>query len=180
MDDDRFARLTPRQLDCLRLLPIKGSSKGIAEALDIAPGTVDQHLKGARRLLGVSDSWMASELFLAHLRTHPQKLDNQPEPVDVPPQPAATTPGTDDRSEGQSECNGDQGDAPKRPSDPRRPSLSTLLFPSVGRSPNELSIRSRLSLIALETFLAAGAVAILVALVFSMSLLLVVLNRRGG
>jgi hypothetical protein len=179
MDDDRFTRLTPRQLDCLRLLPVKGSSKGVAEALRISPGTVDQHLKSARRMLGVNDSWMASEMVLSHLRAHPQKLDNQPEAVADPPEPSTVSTGTDDRSEGQGE-NGGLGDSGWNKPPQVRPSLSAVLFPPLGRPPNDLSTRSRLSLIAVQAFLAISAVSMLFALVYAMSRLLIVLNRHGG
>jgi DNA-binding CsgD family transcriptional regulator len=181
MDDDRFARLTPRQLDCLRLLPVKGSSKGVAEALRISPGTVDQHLKSARRMLGVNDSWMASQMVLRHLRAHPQKLDNQPEAVADPPEPSTVSTGTDDRSEGQGDSGGSGNSGWKKPPPTRRiPSLSAVLFPPVGRPPNDLSTRSRLSLIAVQALLAISAVSMLFALVYTMSRLLIVLNRHGG
>jgi DNA-binding CsgD family transcriptional regulator len=45
--DTRVVQLSGRQIDFLRLLLMAGSSKGVAEKLRIAPGTVDQHLKAA-------------------------------------------------------------------------------------------------------------------------------------
>lgn len=181
MDDDRVTRLSARQLDCLRLLPIMGSSKGIAEALQITPGTVDQHLKAARRMLGVSDSWAASRLMLAHQERHPQKLDTQPEPVAAPVGVEATGFGTNDRSEGRGEREATGSGRQNELLSPRRiMSLSAMLFPPVGRPPNDLSARFRLSMMAVQALLATGAVSMLFALVCLMSRLLIVLARHGA
>src|SRR3954452_24210595 len=49
----RVARLTPGQLDCLRLVDQLLSSKEIATELQISPHTVDQRIRQALATLGV-------------------------------------------------------------------------------------------------------------------------------
>jgi len=49
----RVARLTPGQLDCLRLVDQLLSSKEIATELQISPHTVDQRVRQALAILGV-------------------------------------------------------------------------------------------------------------------------------
>ena len=49
----RVARLTPAQLDCLRLVDQLMSSKEIAAELHISPHTVDQRIRQALAILGV-------------------------------------------------------------------------------------------------------------------------------
>lgn len=61
--DERFERLTGRQRDCLRLYDQRMSAKDIADALSISPGVVNEHLAGARRILGVSRSAEAARLL---------------------------------------------------------------------------------------------------------------------
>ena len=50
-EPDRFASLTPRELDILRELAVGQSNKEIALALDIAPGTVKLHIRSILRKL---------------------------------------------------------------------------------------------------------------------------------
>ena len=52
-EPDRFASLTPRELDILRELAEGQSNKEIAHALEIAPGTVKLHIRSILRKLDV-------------------------------------------------------------------------------------------------------------------------------
>jgi DNA-binding CsgD family transcriptional regulator len=65
MESSRIARLTDRQRLCLRLVHAHLSSKEIAPRVGIGPGTVDQHIKAAMQVLGVSDrraaAWILAE-----------------------------------------------------------------------------------------------------------------------
>lgn len=63
MDVDRLARLTDKQRTCLRLVYAHMSSKEIALHLGIEPGTVDQYVKAAMRILGVGDRRAAAKLL---------------------------------------------------------------------------------------------------------------------
>lgn len=58
-----FARLTPRELDCLRALRVNGEAKLAARALSISLTTFNEHLGKARKKLGVGRSWDAARLL---------------------------------------------------------------------------------------------------------------------
>jgi DNA-binding CsgD family transcriptional regulator len=55
MEPERLARLTDQQRACLRLVYAHMTSKEIAPLMGIEPGSVDQHVKAAMRVLGVGD-----------------------------------------------------------------------------------------------------------------------------
>jgi DNA-binding CsgD family transcriptional regulator len=58
----RIARLTPGQLDCLRLVGQHMSSKEIASELGISPHTVDQRVRQSLSILGVERRAQAARL----------------------------------------------------------------------------------------------------------------------
>jgi DNA-binding CsgD family transcriptional regulator len=58
----RVARLSPGQLDCLRLVNEHLSSKEIAAELKISPHTVDQRIRGALQTLGVERRSQAARM----------------------------------------------------------------------------------------------------------------------
>ena len=60
---DLIDRLTEGQRDCLQLVARLHSSKEIARKLAISPHTVDQRLKRAQSILGVSSRFEAARLF---------------------------------------------------------------------------------------------------------------------
>lgn len=62
-DNPGFARLTPRERDCLRALRENGEAKLAARSLSIGLATFNEHLAKARRKLGVSRSWEAARLL---------------------------------------------------------------------------------------------------------------------
>ena len=62
----RVARLTPAQLDCLRLVDQHLSSKEIAAELHISPHTVDQRIRQALGILGVERRSQAARLVSQH------------------------------------------------------------------------------------------------------------------
>jgi len=181
MMNDGVERLSSRQRDCLRLLPVMGSSKRIAEELKIAPGTVDQHLKAARRILGVSDSWTAAQIVLRHPEPI-QKLDIHPRTVGSPAllAPPEAAPDEQEQSLRDNAIEPDQAATPPPAGAMIHRPLRTLLFPTLGRPPNDLDIPARLSLIALQAVIAVGAVSVLFVLVFAMSRFLVFVARNGG
>jgi DNA-binding CsgD family transcriptional regulator len=63
MDQERLARLTEQQRVCLRLVYTHMTSKEIARLLGLEPGSVDQHIKTAMRILGVSERRVAARLL---------------------------------------------------------------------------------------------------------------------
>jgi DNA-binding CsgD family transcriptional regulator len=58
----RVARLSPGQLDCLRLVDQHLSSKEIAAELEISPHTVDQRIRQALHTLGVERRTQAARI----------------------------------------------------------------------------------------------------------------------
>jgi DNA-binding CsgD family transcriptional regulator len=66
MDRDRLDRLTDQQRACLRMVYAHMTSKEIAPRLGIEPGSVDQHIKAAMRVLGVGERRTAARLLAEH------------------------------------------------------------------------------------------------------------------
>ncbi|MBW8910323.1 MAG: helix-turn-helix domain-containing protein [Sphingomonas sp.] len=62
-DQSRLARLNERQKSCLRLYYQGLEAKEIARELGNSPNTVNQHLRDARRILGVARSVQAARLL---------------------------------------------------------------------------------------------------------------------
>jgi len=72
----RVARLSPGQLDCLRLVDQHLSSKEIAAELHISPHTVDQRIRQALQILGVERRTQAARI-VAQYRGPYQRLIHQ-------------------------------------------------------------------------------------------------------
>lgn len=62
---ERFTRLTIGQRECLRMVHERMTSKDIARELQISPHTVDQRLRQAIEILGVSSRVEAARAFAA-------------------------------------------------------------------------------------------------------------------
>ncbi|HEX8512951.1 MAG TPA: helix-turn-helix transcriptional regulator [Allosphingosinicella sp.] len=86
MDPKRIARLTEQQRACLRHVYAHLTSKEIAPIMGIAPGSVDQHIKAAMRILNVEDRRTAARVLAEYEAEH----DIQPlvyQPLDIASQP---------------------------------------------------------------------------------------------
>jgi DNA-binding CsgD family transcriptional regulator len=68
MDIDRLARLTEQQRLCLRHVYAHRTSKEIARLLGINPNSVDQHIKAATRILGVTERRDAATMLADYER----------------------------------------------------------------------------------------------------------------
>jgi DNA-binding CsgD family transcriptional regulator len=66
MDPKRVLRLTEQQRTCLRYVYAHKTSKEIAPLLGIEPGSVDQHIKAAMRILGVGERRTAARILAEH------------------------------------------------------------------------------------------------------------------
>src|SRR3954453_23642157 len=88
MDADRMERLTDQQRECLRLVYAHLSSKEIAPRLGVEPGTVDQYLKAAMRILGVADRRAAARMLAEHEAKTGQPLVYQPLDIALAGDPA--------------------------------------------------------------------------------------------
>jgi DNA-binding CsgD family transcriptional regulator len=74
----RVARLTPAQLDCLRLVDRLLSSKEIAAELHISPHTVDQRIRQALAILGVERRAQAARIVAQYEGTYQRLIHQSP------------------------------------------------------------------------------------------------------
>lgn len=88
---DRVARLTPGQLDCLRLVDQHMSSKEIAVELAISSHTVDQRIRQALATLGVERRAQAARLVSQHRGPYQRLIHQSPH---IEPLSAAGHPGS--------------------------------------------------------------------------------------
>lgn len=72
------SRLTPGQLDCLRLVDQHLSSKEIAVELGISPHTVDQRIRLSLQTLGVERRSQAARLVSQELGPYQRLIDQSP------------------------------------------------------------------------------------------------------
>jgi DNA-binding CsgD family transcriptional regulator len=96
MERHPVERLTQKQRACLRYVASGMTSKEIAPLLGIEPGSVDQHIKGAMRILDVGDRRRAARLLVAHEQGGGQRLVYQPPHVAAQPHWPITALSTDD------------------------------------------------------------------------------------
>ena len=96
---DPLARLTDKQRACLRLVYAHMSSKEIAPRLGVEPNTVDQYVKAAMRILGVSDRRAAARMLAQYEAADGQLLVYQPLGIAGARQPAILAPSTERRPE---------------------------------------------------------------------------------
>lgn len=94
MEPDRLARLTDKQRECLRLVYAHLSSKEIAPRLGVEPGTVDQYIKAAMRILGVADRRAAARMLAEHEARIGQPLVYHPLDIALVGDPAMFGPST--------------------------------------------------------------------------------------
>ena len=81
---ERVARLSPGQLDCLRLVDQLLSSKEIAAELKISPHTVDQRIRHALAILGVERRTQAARI-VAQFKGPYQRLIHQSPYIETEP-----------------------------------------------------------------------------------------------
>ena len=141
----RVAKLTPGQLDCLRLVDQHLSSKEIAVELGISPHTVDQRIRQALHTLGVSRRAQAARI-VAQTSEPYQRLIHQSPYIEA----AAGAGNQDGAVSNQIRHAGRAGEARGNPSfhtEQRRGlSWSSLQLPFATRSHprNEMSVGLRL------------------------------------
>ena len=75
---DPVSRLTPGQLDCLRLVDQHLSSKEIAVELGISSHTVDQRIRGALQTLGVERRSQAARMVARTLGPYQRLIHQSP------------------------------------------------------------------------------------------------------
>src|SRR5689334_4240118 len=75
---DRVKRLTPGQLDCLRLVDQHLSSKEIAAELNISPHTVDQRIRQSLQTLGVERRAQATRIVARYTEPYQRLIHQSP------------------------------------------------------------------------------------------------------
>lgn len=162
MDKKRLARLTEQQRICLRYVYLHMTSKEIAPLMGIEPGSVDQHIKAAMKVLDVPDRRTAARMLAEH-EGPPSARPSAYPPLNfpMPPDPVTYVP-----SEGGLQQSGFSGETLREPQAAFgmvQMSRSPMLpFPIGGTRPNDLSWQTRLAWIAGITIgvaLAFGALA---------------------
>ncbi len=157
---DRVARLSAGQRQCLALVDQHLSSKEIALRLRISPHTVDQRVRQALQILGVEKRGEAARMISCELRASMdpayQRLIHQPPYIDDAP-----APGHQDGAVGHQIRQADRAgetslvgiETEQRPAD----RWASLPLPIATRSQpsNELSVGVRLLWIVLISFGAA-------------------------
>jgi DNA-binding CsgD family transcriptional regulator len=82
---DRLSKLTEGQLDCLRLVDQHLSSKEIAVELGISPHTVDQRIRQALQVLGVSRRAQAARIVAQFSEPYQRLIHQTPYIEPAPP-----------------------------------------------------------------------------------------------
>ena len=75
---ERVARLSPGQLDCLRLVDQHLNSKEIAVELGISSHTVDQRIRQALQILGVERRTQAARVVAQHMGPYQRLIHQSP------------------------------------------------------------------------------------------------------
>jgi DNA-binding CsgD family transcriptional regulator len=159
MDRRATARLTDQQRACLRFVSVGMTSKEIAPRLGIEPGSVDQHIKTAMRILGVADRRTAARMLALHERKGAQKLVYHSPPIVPAAEPsiiAASNGGRHRQGESRQMLREEQ--APYQLISPTTPGPA-LPLPLWGAKPHQLNWARRLGWIvaaAIGTALAFG------------------------
>ena len=144
MNDERLARLTDKQRECLRLVYAHMSSKEIAPLLGVEPGTVDQYVKAAMRILGTSDRRAAARMLAEHEDRIVQPLVYQPLDIAVVGDPAMFGASTEGQREAQSGGAMREERALFEPFPTEPPDSLPLPLPIRGGKPSDLSTVKRL------------------------------------
>ena len=77
-----MGQLTPRELDCLRLVARGRSSKEIAIELGISPYTVDEYIRTAVSKLGVRNRRQAAQIVTSPTQiATPEKTGDEPQAI---------------------------------------------------------------------------------------------------
>jgi DNA-binding CsgD family transcriptional regulator len=144
MNEKRLARLTDKQRECLRLVYAHMSSKEIAPLLGVEPGTVDQYIKAAMRILGVSDRRAAAKMLAEQEDRIVQPLVYQPLDIAVVGEPAMFGASTEGPREAASGGAMREDRALFEPFPAEQPDSLPLPLPIRGGTPSDLNQVKRL------------------------------------
>ena len=160
MDDKRLARLTDQQRTCLRLVSAGLTSKEIAPRLGIEPGSVDQHIKAAMRILDVGDRRTAARRLADYEGRATQQLVYQPPEIAAGPWRGEMGASTENGEQQQRGASGASLQEEQAPFAMSSMGMTALPLPVWGAKPHHLSWVKRLGWIVIVTIgiaLAFGA-----------------------
>jgi DNA-binding CsgD family transcriptional regulator len=142
---ERVAKLSPGQLDCLRLVNEHLSSKEIAAQLGISPHTVDQRIRGALQILQVERRAQAARLVAQSSEPY-QRLIHQPSHIEADEQPGEETRAVSNQIRHAGRAGEIRGDTGFKTEQRHAFSRSSLQLPFATRSHprNEMSVGLRL------------------------------------
>jgi len=175
----KAARLTEREREILRLVPVHGRSKLIATCIGIDPDSVDKAIQRAMAKLGVATRHEAARLLAAYEAAGPSGNPDSPPPPDAltgkqplvdPPDP----PASDVRP--QHGMPGAVGEV-RMPFAGFRRRRAWLPY-RTGDAPNDLTPEARLAWILLLPLLMVGAVLAAAGIVASISLIWLAASGR--
>lgn len=160
MDPKRIAKLTEQQRACLRHVYAHLTSKEIAPIMGIEPGSVDQHIKAAMRILDVGDRRSAARLFADYEGRDVQQLVYQPPDIAARFRVAENAASTENRDRRQREASSASLQEEQAPFAITSAGKAALPLPVWGAKPHHLNGARRLAWIALAAIgiaLAFGA-----------------------
>ncbi len=142
---DRVAKLTEGQLDCLRLVAEHLSSKEIAVELAISPHTVDQRIRHALQILGVSRRAQSARIVAHHFEPY-QRLIHQSPYIERMPSAGDESGAVSNQIRHADRAGEAWGDPSFQTEQKRGPSWSSLQLPFATRSHprNEMTVGLRL------------------------------------
>jgi DNA-binding CsgD family transcriptional regulator len=154
VSDSVLASLTPRQREVYRLIGEGVAVKNIGPDLGITEGTVRDHIKAVRAKLPNRSNETIARMLQAYEGPPPQSWGRTPQIVEPVRETAEITTRSDEPARSEQETA-----VPASAPEPRVPATApdtiwSLLFPRVGRPPNELSTYERIALILVMTILA--------------------------
>lgn len=148
MMKQRVARLTPGQLDCLRLVNDHLLSKEIAAELHISPHTVDQRIRQALQILGVDRRAQAARIVAQYCGPYQRLIHQSPHlPGDAQSGHPEAAVGHQIRHADRAGRAGEAGFLTEQRPASFRPSLQ-LPFATRSNPRNEMSVGQRLFWIA--------------------------------
>lgn len=142
---DRVAKLTEGQLKCLRLVDQHLSSKEIAVELGISPHTVDQRIRQALQVLGVTRRAQAARIVSQHCEPY-QRLIHQTPYIEAPAAPGEQVGAVSNQIRHADRAGEAWGSTGLHTEQKRALSWSSLQLPFATRSHprNEMSVGLRL------------------------------------
>jgi len=133
--DERIARLTPREVECLRLVAAPMRTHEIAHQLGLSPATVDTYISSAFKKLGTTDRGTAARLLVGRERLSEKTRSEFPGVDEAPPASVIPVP------------------APRFP----------LPWPSRGRPRNDLTTPQLIVAIVIATAILLGVATLYIA-----------------